>query len=148
MPVGSPSSRVTISAQSAAGVTTVDIDDDGPGIPESERDRVFQPFVRLEDDSPDRGVGLGLALVQRIVAQHGGCRPSLGQPTGRVPPSDDVAGRGVTSGRSAAARSPAGSARYGRIQTDTETHDRLRGAPRLRLVQAAGSDDPGGDTTP
>ena len=75
-------SRVTIRAQSAAGVTTIDIDDDGPGIPESERDRVFQPFVRLEDDSPDRGVGLGLALVQRIVAQHGATVQALASPLG------------------------------------------------------------------
>jgi two-component system sensor histidine kinase RstB len=75
-------SRVAISAQSAAGFTIIDIDDDGPGIPESERDRVFQPFVRLEDDSPDRGVGLGLALVQRIVAQHSGAVQALASPLG------------------------------------------------------------------
>jgi two-component system sensor histidine kinase RstB len=74
--------RVTIRAQSAAGVTIVDIDDDGPGIPEGERDRVFQPFVRLENDSPDHGVGLGLALVKRIVAQHGGTVQALASPPG------------------------------------------------------------------
>ena len=73
---------MTIRAQSAAGATTIDIDDDGPGIPESERDRVFQPVVRLQDDSPDRGVGLGLALVQRIVAEHGGTVQALASPLG------------------------------------------------------------------
>ncbi|MBP7937153.1 MAG: HAMP domain-containing protein [Phycisphaerae bacterium] len=75
-------SRVIIRAQSAAGVTTVDVDDDGPGIPESERERVFQPFVRLQNDSPDRGVGLGLAIVKRIVAQHGGTAQALPNPLG------------------------------------------------------------------
>ena len=57
------------------GVTTTDnqvlisIEDDGPGIPENEHARVFEPFVRLGDQA--EGVhassGLGLALVQRIV---------------------------------------------------------------------------------
>jgi two-component system sensor histidine kinase RstB len=74
--------RVAIRAQSAAGVITIDVDDDGPGIPESERERVFQPFVRLQDDAPDRGVGLGLALVKRIVAQHGGAVQALPSPLG------------------------------------------------------------------
>ncbi|MCY2996326.1 MAG: ATP-binding protein [Planctomycetota bacterium] len=75
-------SRVTISTQATVGATIVDIDDDGPGIPESERERVFQPFVRLQGNSPDRGVGLGLALVKRIVAQHGGSVEALTCPLG------------------------------------------------------------------
>ena len=65
-------SRVTISTESADGATFVDVDDDGDGIPASERERVFEPFVRLQDGSQKRGVGLGLALVKRIVTQHGG----------------------------------------------------------------------------
>lgn len=50
------------------------VDDDGPGIPESERSRVFEPFVRL-DPSRDRatgGCGLGLAIVSSIAAAMGG----------------------------------------------------------------------------
>jgi len=59
-------SRVRISATSTDRATIVDIDDDGEGIPAAERERVFEPFVRLQDNSPERGVGLGLALVKRI----------------------------------------------------------------------------------
>ena len=76
-------SRVSISAASAAdGATIIDIDDDGEGIPEAERERVFEPFVRLQDSSPERGVGLGLALVKRIVIQHGGSVQALTSPLG------------------------------------------------------------------
>lgn len=52
----------------------IHVDDDGPGIPEADRRRVFQAFTRL-DTSRDRdtgGFGLGLAIVQRVVAWHGG----------------------------------------------------------------------------
>jgi signal transduction histidine kinase len=52
----------------------VDIDDDGPGIPDDQRDLVFRPFYRL-DASRNRdsgGTGLGLAIVQSIVLSHGG----------------------------------------------------------------------------
>ena len=52
----------------------VDIEDDGPGIPFEDRDKVFIPFQRL-DNSRTRasgGYGLGLAIVQRIAFWHGG----------------------------------------------------------------------------
>ena len=77
-------SKVAIGAQSAAGNITIDVDDDGRGIPESERQRVFEPFVRLHDRAGEnnRGVGLGLALVKRIVTQHGGSVELLTSPLG------------------------------------------------------------------
>ena len=53
---------------------TLAVEDDGPGIPESAREHVFQAFARI-DDSRSRGTGgygLGLAIVARIAALHGG----------------------------------------------------------------------------
>lgn len=52
----------------------IHVDDDGPGVPVGERDRVFDRFVRL-DSSRERasgGSGLGLAIVREIVTGHGG----------------------------------------------------------------------------
>lgn len=50
------------------------VEDDGPGIPESERERVFDSFVRLERDANGRkkNYGLGLAIVKRAVEWHQG----------------------------------------------------------------------------
>jgi signal transduction histidine kinase len=70
-------SRVEVAVRKEGGYAVITVDDDGPGIPESERQRVFEPFVRL-DESRDRasgGVGLGLAIVRQIARTHGGdCR--------------------------------------------------------------------------
>ena len=57
------------------GDTTVDItvDDDGPGVPEPERNRVFEPFTRLDAArTADQGTGLGLAIVAEIVGDLDG----------------------------------------------------------------------------
>jgi len=54
--------------------TVIHVDDDGAGIPSAERDRVFEPFARL-DASRTRasgGFGLGLAIVKQVARWHGG----------------------------------------------------------------------------
>jgi signal transduction histidine kinase len=52
----------------------ITIDDDGPGIPPSEHERVFAPFYRLEGsrNRDTGGVGLGLAVARTIAREHGG----------------------------------------------------------------------------
>jgi signal transduction histidine kinase len=60
---------------------TMSVTDNGPGVPADERERIFEPFVRLPA-SRRNGTGLGLAIVRRTIASHGGaitCEPS---PTG------------------------------------------------------------------
>jgi two-component system sensor histidine kinase RstB len=52
----------------------VDVEDDGPGVPEDAWERIFTPFLRL-DDSRTRasgGHGLGLSIVRRIIYWHAG----------------------------------------------------------------------------
>jgi signal transduction histidine kinase len=50
------------------------VEDNGPGVPESERERIFAPFYRAPGPRPpgDTGLGLGLALVRQIARYHGG----------------------------------------------------------------------------
>lgn len=66
--------RVDVSWQIDGDRVVITLDDDGPGVPEADRDRVFEPFTRA-DASRSRdsgGVGLGLAIVRRILEVHGG----------------------------------------------------------------------------
>jgi signal transduction histidine kinase len=64
--------RVRLSRQSGAAV--VEIDDDGPGLPADELERVFEPFYRGEKsrNRATGGIGLGLALVRSVAIAHGG----------------------------------------------------------------------------
>ncbi|MFZ3204350.1 MAG: ATP-binding protein [Pseudomonas sp.] len=67
-------SRVRVSYQIGQQRCRVDIEDDGPGVPEDAWERIFKPFLRL-DDSRTRasgGHGLGLSIVRRIIYWHGG----------------------------------------------------------------------------
>jgi signal transduction histidine kinase len=62
----------------------IDIDDEGPGIPEPELSRVLEPFYRLEESRSREtgGVGLGLAITQSIVQAHGGALKLSNRPAG------------------------------------------------------------------
>jgi two-component system, OmpR family, sensor histidine kinase TctE len=60
--------------------STFEVEDDGPGIPPEERERVFEPFHRLRPRST--GSGLGLNLVQQVVERHGGRVAILGAASG------------------------------------------------------------------
>ena len=67
-------SQIIVSLEKKGRTYMIHVDDDGPGIAEDDRKRIFEPFVRL-DASRDRdtgGSGLGLAIVQRIVTMHRG----------------------------------------------------------------------------
>ncbi len=65
--------RVRVAAEPAPdGQVAVSIEDNGQGIPEDQRAKVFQLFRRLPRDQDQDGVGAGLAIVQRIASVHGG----------------------------------------------------------------------------
>ena len=64
--------RIAVTATADEAIVT--IDDDGPGIPVADRERVFEPFVRLEEsrNTETGGIGLGLAIARTILRAHGG----------------------------------------------------------------------------
>jgi len=68
------SSRVDITLVQRGDEVVLTVDDDGPGIPESERARVLQRFVRLDEarSRDEGGSGLGLSIVDEVVRAHGG----------------------------------------------------------------------------
>ena len=66
--------RVTVTLEEHDERVVLVVDDDGPGIPEYERSRVFERFVRLDESRTrnDGGTGLGLAIVRKVVDSSGG----------------------------------------------------------------------------
>jgi len=64
-----PEGRITIELREVADVLQIRVSDNGRGIPESIRARLFEPFVSY---GKENGTGLGLTVVQKIVQDHGG----------------------------------------------------------------------------
>lgn len=73
--------EATLTLSHDGSFAVIQICDNGPGVPEAYRNRIFEPFYRLPGASErDGGVGLGLALVKSIALRHGGtalCTNSL-----------------------------------------------------------------------
>jgi signal transduction histidine kinase len=69
-----PDGPVVVRAGGDAPWVRLDVDDRGPGIPEEELPRIWESFFRGERarNSPNRGSGLGLAVVRQLVDLHGG----------------------------------------------------------------------------
>ncbi len=72
--------EVTVMALDGGG-TRIWVDDDGPGIPEDQRVRIFEPFVRV-DGTQAPGSGLGLALVSQQARTHDADIEVLSSPLG------------------------------------------------------------------
>jgi signal transduction histidine kinase len=85
--VASPGSLVTVSSTVVGEMWRVSVEDDGPGVPEEQREHIFERFVRIgvPARANDQGCGLGLAICRSIVELHGG----------RISAAAGTAGRGL-----------------------------------------------------
>ena len=68
-PTGSPPE---LTARAAGAAVELEIADHGPGVPDDEKERIFEPFVRLGNKAPGPGVGLGLAVAKGFAEAMGG----------------------------------------------------------------------------
>jgi signal transduction histidine kinase len=62
-----PEGLVTIEAEEDGGMVLITVSDDGPGVPEGGRERIFDPLFTTKSS----GSGLGLTIVQRVAEAHG-----------------------------------------------------------------------------
>lgn len=68
-PIGS---HVTVRLSTDEAMGVLEVEDDGPGIPETDREKVFERFYRLHGSADSSGCGLGLPIVREIIRRHGG----------------------------------------------------------------------------
>ncbi len=100
--------HVAVSIQIEGRFAVLDVDDDGPGIPPGDRDRVFDRWTRLDSarDRTSGGSGLGLAIARDIATAHGGTvsitdsplggtRVRVSLPLADEPRTDDVGAAGL-----------------------------------------------------
>lgn len=69
-----PATDIRVTVDGAGGTARLVVEDDGPGVPDALKRRVFEPFEQGPDsaDAPSPGTGIGLALVARMVEAHDG----------------------------------------------------------------------------
>lgn len=69
---------VVVRVRAAGGALLLEVEDRGPGVPEDDRERIFEPF----HTGKTQGTGLGLAVARRVVESHGGTLVVLAAPSG------------------------------------------------------------------
>lgn len=71
---GASGQRIEVGVHRAPGAAVVWVEDGGPGVPPAERERIWEPYVRLDRDraSATGGSGIGLSVVRRVIEAQGG----------------------------------------------------------------------------
>ena len=79
------SENISITCKQIKKTIQINIDDDGPGIADEHKEKVFRPFYRVDKSRTlnDSNVGLGLSIVEDIVNSHGGTVKLLNSPKGK-----------------------------------------------------------------
>jgi two-component system, OmpR family, sensor kinase len=79
-----PGSAVAIALEEGASALSIVVRDRGPGVPESELERIFEPFHRIADsrERDSGGDGIGLAITARVIKAHGGYARAANAPGG------------------------------------------------------------------
>jgi len=62
--------HVNVAVETHGPTAVLEVADDGPGVPAEDRQRILQPFIRLERDRQQAGSGLGLSLVAAVIRLH------------------------------------------------------------------------------
>lgn len=77
--------NILITCKKIKNTTQITIDDDGPGIADEHKDKVFRPFYRIDQSKSfkDSNFGLGLSIVEDIVNSHGGIVKLFNNPKGK-----------------------------------------------------------------
>ena len=77
--------NISITCKKMKNAIQINIDDDGPGIADEHKEKVFRPFYRVDKSKSlkDNNVGLGLSIVEDIVNSHGGTVKLLNNPKGK-----------------------------------------------------------------
>jgi two-component system sensor histidine kinase KdpD len=77
-----PGTRITVSASNEGTMVRVVVEDNGPGLPPGDPERLFKKFQRGRDEGNSGGAGLGLAICRAIVQAHGGIITAMPRPGG------------------------------------------------------------------
>jgi signal transduction histidine kinase len=81
---GPAGQTITVGSEIVGERARIFVEDEGPGIPHDERQRVWEPYVRLKRaaESATGGSGIGLSVVRELVSLHGGRTRAEGAPGG------------------------------------------------------------------
>jgi two-component system, OmpR family, sensor histidine kinase KdpD len=77
-----PGTRIFVTAAATSGGVRVSVEDEGPGLPPGDPERLFAKFQRGRDEGNTGGAGLGLAICRAIIVAHGGTIAASQRPAG------------------------------------------------------------------
>jgi signal transduction histidine kinase len=73
---------IVVCVRAHDGFVTLTVDDEGPGVADAERERIWRPFARGRAAAHNGGSGIGLTIVREVVEAHGGRASVERAPTG------------------------------------------------------------------